>query len=97
MTAFALAPFVVCVDETMETKEVKPQWEMPSEPEKRQKSPGTNKLYIGFKSKKISNDQELIQSDPTSCPQNLGLNEVATFIESADRPAGVQIKGSKVP
>ena len=23
-----------------------------------------------FKSKKISNDQELIQSDPTSCPQN---------------------------
>ena len=31
--------------------------------------------YIKFKldvrqSKKISNDQELIQSDPTSCPQN---------------------------
>ena len=25
---------------------------------------------IGAKSKKISNDQELIQSDPTSCPQN---------------------------
>ena len=25
-------------------------------------------LYV--KSKKISNDQELIQSDPTSCPQN---------------------------
>ena len=24
----------------------------------------------GLKSKKISNDQELIQSDPTSCPQN---------------------------
>ena len=23
-----------------------------------------------LKSKKISNDQELIQSDPTSCPQN---------------------------
>ena len=23
-----------------------------------------------FQSKKISNDQELIQSDPTSCPQN---------------------------
>ena len=23
-----------------------------------------------MKSKKISNDQELIQSDPTSCPQN---------------------------
>ena len=23
-----------------------------------------------IKSKKISNDQELIQSDPTSCPQN---------------------------
>ena len=25
---------------------------------------------ISLKSKKISNDQELIQSDPTSCPQN---------------------------
>ena len=25
---------------------------------------------VGRKSKKISNDQELIQSDPTSCPQN---------------------------
>ena len=25
-------------------------------------------------SKKISNDQELIQSDPTSCPQNLKGN-----------------------
>ena len=25
---------------------------------------------IYLKSKKISNDQELIQSDPTSCPQN---------------------------
>ena len=24
----------------------------------------------GVQSKKISNDQELIQSDPTSCPQN---------------------------
>ena len=23
-----------------------------------------------YQSKKISNDQELIQSDPTSCPQN---------------------------
>ena len=28
------------------------------------------KLLKGLKSKKISNDQELIQSDPTSCPQN---------------------------
>ena len=29
------------------------------------------KLQLRFlKSKKISNDQELIQSDPTSCPQN---------------------------
>ena len=26
--------------------------------------------YRGLKSKKISNDQELIQSDPISCPQN---------------------------
>ena len=25
---------------------------------------------VHMKSKKISNDQELIQSDPTSCPQN---------------------------
>ena len=27
-------------------------------------------LNPGVPSKKISNDQELIQSDPTSCPQN---------------------------
>ena len=27
-------------------------------------------FYIFTKSKKISNDQELIQSDPTSCPRN---------------------------
>ena len=27
-------------------------------------------LRSGIKSKKISNDQELIQSDPISCPQN---------------------------
>ena len=27
-------------------------------------------VYIHKQSKKISNDQELIQSDPTSCPQN---------------------------
>ena len=27
-----------------------------------------------FTSKKISNDQELIQSDPTSCPQNQKRN-----------------------
>ena len=26
--------------------------------------------HFHVKSKKISNDQELIQSDPTSCPQN---------------------------
>ena len=26
--------------------------------------------FQDFKSKKISNDQELIQSDPISCPQN---------------------------
>ena len=30
-------------------------------------------VSIGF-SKKISNDQELIQSDPTSCPQNQKRN-----------------------
>ena len=27
-------------------------------------------IASGGQSKKISNDQELIQSDPTSCPQN---------------------------
>ena len=27
-------------------------------------------FYRSMKSKKISNDQELIQSDPISCPQN---------------------------
>ena len=27
-------------------------------------------LIIAIESKKISNDQELIQSDPISCPQN---------------------------
>ena len=27
-------------------------------------------LYKNTQSKKISNDQELIQSDPISCPQN---------------------------
>ena len=31
---------------------------------------GVTKLLKGLKSKKINNDQELIQSDPTSCPQN---------------------------
>ena len=29
-----------------------------------------NLFLVEIKSKKISNDQELIQSDPTSCPQN---------------------------
>ena len=29
-----------------------------------------NELGIKLQSKKISNDQELIQSDPISCPQN---------------------------
>ena len=29
-----------------------------------------DKAFEEMKSKKISNDQELIQSDPTSCPQN---------------------------
>ena len=27
-------------------------------------------IQLTLKSKKISNDQDLIQSDPTSCPQN---------------------------
>ena len=27
-------------------------------------------IYVPKQSKKISNDQELIQSDPISCPQN---------------------------
>ena len=31
---------------------------------------GVIKLLKGLKSKKINNDQELIQSDPISCPQN---------------------------
>ena len=31
---------------------------------------GVIKLLKGLKSKKISNDQELIQSDPIPCPQN---------------------------
>ena len=29
-----------------------------------------SKMVCFIKSKKISNDQELIQSDPISCPQN---------------------------
>ena len=32
--------------------------------------PGSPQLHIYSLSKKISNDQELIQSDPISCPQN---------------------------
>ena len=32
-----------------------------------------------IKSKKISNDQELIQSDPTSCPQNQNGNQRDVF------------------
>ena len=32
--------------------------------------PERSETFIQFSSKKISNDQELIQSDPTSCPQN---------------------------
>ena len=31
-------------------------------------------LTLSDQSKKISNDQELIQSDPTSCPQNQKRN-----------------------
>ena len=30
----------------------------------------SNYEKVATKSKKISNDQELLQSDPTSCPQN---------------------------
>ena len=37
----------------------------------RVKHPGVREaVYQTLLSKKISNDQELIQSDPTSCPQN---------------------------
>ena len=32
--------------------------------------PNTRQSRHNHQSKKISNDQELIQSDPTSCPQN---------------------------
>ena len=31
---------------------------------------GLNSIVVHSQSKMISNDQELIQSDPTSCPQN---------------------------
>ena len=30
----------------------------------------TRYMQVNYQSKKISNDQELIQSDPTSCPKN---------------------------
>ena len=47
---------------------------VPLTKEKKDKSSpcGTNKssFISGLKSKKISNDQELIQSDPISCHQN---------------------------
>ena len=39
-----------------------------SAPKLRENEKREHKYY--FKSKKISNDQELIQSDPISCPQN---------------------------
>ena len=32
--------------------------------------PISSKISVPIESKKISNDQELIQSDPTPCPQN---------------------------
>ena len=32
--------------------------------------PGEFVDYVALKSNMISNDEELIQSDPTSCPQN---------------------------
>ena len=32
--------------------------------------PKNSHIFLKLQSKKISNDQELIQSDPTSCPQN---------------------------
>ena len=34
----------------------------------------TLRLFLNLQSKKISNDQELIQSDPISCPQNQKRN-----------------------
>ena len=37
-------------------------------------------------SKKISNDQELIQSDPTSCPQNQkGNNSTLVWVSSMQK------------
>ena len=33
-------------------------------------APDVQNMFANFQSKKISNDQELIQSDPISCPQN---------------------------
>ena len=39
-----------------------------------------NSLCAEAESKKISNDQELIQSDPISCPQNQKGNIVTKYI-----------------
>ena len=39
---------------------------------------GASFKEISLKSKKISNDQELIQSDPTSCPQT--KREITKYI-----------------
>ena len=38
-----------------------------------------------LESKKISNDQELIQSDPTSCPQNQKLISRAKICDSKEK------------
>ena len=41
-----------------------------------------------MKSKKISNDQELIQSDPTSCPQTQkGNNKIGNLAAVYERHA----------
>ena len=44
------------------------------------KNSPANYGHRSLKSKKISNDQELIQSDPISCPQNQKGNNITKYI-----------------
>ena len=41
------------------------------------------RVCICIESKRISNDQELIQSDPTSCPQNQNGKQLNTETDSS--------------
>ena len=51
-----------------------------------------------MQSKKISNDQELIQSDPTSCPQNQKFTKYVTnIIAEPKNKYGQQITTTEVP